>query len=267
MLNLTAPFLEELPHNLLVYIQPWLSGSLLIRLHRQTTGSILFEALLLLNIPLNLPSAFVHQSQYMRGFEDWFMDLAGNQRVAGALFDACVEVRMGYGARILDEVGQDVDIILTADDMGTQQSLQFSPATYRKLFKPRHKKYWELIRSKTSAPLMLHSCGDVHSILNDLIEIGIQILNPVQTRAVGMDPVYLKKEFGSRLAFWGGMDIQHVLPFGSPDDVRAEIKQLWETLGQGGGWVVCPSHNIQPEVPPENIVTMYRDAPQLTRYS
>ncbi len=139
--------------------------------------------------------------------------------------------------------------------------------TYRKLFKPRHKKYFDFIRSKSDAPLMMHTCGSVSAILNDLIEIGVQILNPVQTRALDMAPVYLKKTFGDRIAFWGGVDIQTVLPFGSPEDVRNEVKYLFETLGEGGGWVLCPSHNIQPEVPPQNIVAMYKGGMELGRYT
>jgi len=217
-------------------------------------------------IVLNLPSAFVHQSQYMRGFEDWFMDLAAAPKLAGAMFDACLEVKESFARVILDAVGRDVDILLTSDDMGTQQSLMFSPRMYRELFKPRHKKFFDFIRSMSDAPLMMHSCGSISAILDDLIEIGVQILNPVQTRAEGMDPAYLKKEFGDRIAFWGGMDIQNILPFGSPQDVRNEVKHLFETLGEGGGWVLCPSHNIQPEVPPENIVAMYEAGAEVARY-
>lgn len=217
-------------------------------------------------IVLNLPSAFVHQSQYMRGFEDWFMDLAANPSLAEAMFDACLEAKMASAEVILDAVGREVDILLTSDDMGTQRSVMFSPATYRKLFKPRHKRYFDFIRSKSDAPLMMHSCGSVSAILNDLIDIGVQILNPVQTHAKDMDPVYLKKTFGDRIAFWGGVDIQHVLPFGSPDDVRTEVRHLFETLGEGGGWVLCPSHNIQPEVPPQNIVAMYEAGLELGWY-
>lgn len=218
-------------------------------------------------IVLNLPSAFVHQSQYMRGFEDWFVDLAIDHKLAGAMFDACMEVKMETAGYILDAVGREVDVLLTSDDMGTQQSLMFSPGIYRELFKPRHRSFFDFIRSKSDAPLMMHTCGSVSAILNDLIEIGVQILNPVQTRAQGMDPLYLKKEFGDRIAFWGGVDIQTVLPFGSPEDVRNEVRHLFETLGEGGGWVLCPSHNIQPEVPPENIVAMYEAGAEVARYS
>jgi uroporphyrinogen decarboxylase len=104
-----------------------------------------------------------------------------------ALFDACMEVRMGYARNILREVGRDADIVVTADDMGTQQALQFSPTTYRKLFKPRQRKYFDLIHNLTDAPPLLHSCGSVYSILNGLVDIGVQILNPVQTHAANMD--------------------------------------------------------------------------------
>lgn len=213
-----------------------------------------------------VPSAFIHQSQYMRGFEDWFLDLAGNHAVAEAVFDAILESRMEQARRILTEVGKDADIVITGDDMGTQTALQFSPRTYRKIIKPRQKKYYDLIHGLTDAPLMLHSCGSLYEILPDLIEIGVQILNPVQTHATNMDPVRLKTEFGKNLTFWGGVDIQEVLPYGTPEQVRDEVKHLFETLGKGGGWVLGPSHNIQPEVPPENIIAMYRAGREVARY-
>ena len=217
-------------------------------------------------IVLNVPSAFVHQSQYMRGFEDWFMDLAADPKLAAALIDAILDIRMAWGAQILDAVGQDVDIILTSDDMGTQTGLQFSPRTYRQLLKPRHAKYWDMIHSKTNAPVMLHSCGSIYEIMPDFIDMGIQIINPVQTHAVNMQPEKLKKEFGAHLTFWGGVDIQEVMPFGSPEDVRNEVRYLFETLGKGGGWVLCPAHNLQPEIPPENIIALYQAGRELCRY-
>jgi uroporphyrinogen decarboxylase len=207
---------------------------------------------------LNLPSMFVHQSQYMRGFEDWFLDLAADPTVSEAIFDAVLEVKTGYAKRILETAGADADIVMTADDMGTQKALQFSPETFRRYFKPRMARYLEMIRGFTDAPILLHSCGSVYEIIDDLIEIGVNILNPVQTHAANMDPVRLKREFGDRLAFWGAMDIQKVLPFGTESEVEAEVRRLFEILGDGGGWVLGPSHNIQPEVPPENIAAMYR---------
>ena len=216
---------------------------------------------------LNLPSMFVHQSQYMRGFADWYLDLAAQPDITDALFDAVLEVRLGIAKRILETVGKDVDIVMTADDMGTQKALQFSPDHYRRFFKPRNAKFFDLIRRYTDAPILLHSCGSVYEIIGDLIDIGLQILNPVQTHAANMDPVLLKKEFGKHLAFWGGVDIQHVLPFGTVEEVKDEMKRLFETLGEGGGWVVGPCHNIQPEVPPDNIIAMYKTGRELCRYT
>jgi len=214
-----------------------------------------------------VPAPFIHQSQYMRGFEDWFMDLAADPKLSGALFDAILEERMTVASNILDVIGPHVDVIMTGDDMGTQNGLQFSPRTYRQLIKPRQKKFFDLVHSKTSAKMLLHTCGSVYPIINDFIEIGVDILNPIQRRAADMDPEKLKAEFGDRLVFWGGIDIQEVMPFGSPDDVRAEITYLFETLGTGGGWVLSCAHNILPEVPPENVATLYREAPKLARYA
>ena len=151
--------------------------------------------------------------------------------------------------------------------MGTQQTLLFSPRTYRKLIKPRHRKYFDLIRGMTDARLLFHSCGSVYSILNDFIEMGVQILNPVQTRAADMDPVKLKREFGDRLAFWGGIDTQEILPFGSTDDVRDHVRHLFETLGEGGGWVLSASPDFQPDAPPQNIAALFKDSPLITQYS
>ena len=207
---------------------------------------------------LNLPSMFVHQSQYMRGFEDWYLDLAAQPSLSEALFDAVLEVKMDYARQILESAASEADIVMTADDMGTQKGLQFSPDTFRKYFKSRMARYIEQIRSFTDVPILLHTCGSVYELIDDFIDIGVDILNPVQTHAANMDPKLLKRRFGRRIAFWGAVDIQQVLPFGSPAEVIEEVQQLFKILGEGGGWVLGPSHNIQPEVPPANIVAMYR---------
>lgn len=209
---------------------------------------------------LNLPSMFVHQSQYMRGFQDWYLDLAAQPSLSEALFDAVLEIKMGYATQILKVAGNQVDIVMTADDMGSQKSLQFSPDLYRRMFKPRNARYMDLIRRYSDAPILLHTCGSVFDIVDDLADIGVQILNPVQTRAANMAPELLKERFGNKMAFWGAVDIQHVLPFGDETEVRNEVQHLFRTLGAGGGWVISPSHNIQPEVPAKNLVTMYGEA-------
>ncbi len=211
-------------------------------------------------IALNLPSAFVHTSQYLRGFEDWFVDLAADPKLACALFDAVLEVSLAICRAILREIGDQVDVLVGSDDLGLQGGLMVSPETYRSLFKPRHEQYFRLMHEMSPAKVFFHSCGSVADIVGDLVDIGVEVLNPVQVTAAGMDPEVLKKAYRGRLAFWGAVDTQRVLPFGSLDEVRAEVERRIEALGSGGGYVLSAVHNIQPDVPVENVLTMYRHA-------
>jgi uroporphyrinogen decarboxylase len=133
-----------------------------------------------------------------------------------------------------------------------------SPEAYRKLVKPAQKKVWQFIKSRTKTYLFLHSCGSVRKFIPDWIELGLDILNPVQVAARDMDPKELKREFGKDLTFWGGgCDTQRVLTFGTPDDVEKEVRQRIAEFAPGGGFVFNQIHNIQPQVPPENIVRMF----------
>ena len=145
------------------------------------------------------------------------------------------------------------------DDLGTQSGLQVSPDFFRKTIKPRLKKYTDLIRThapKTS--IHMHSCGCIECILEDLIEIGIDVIHPVQVSARDMNPELLKKKYGDELCFWGGIDTQSILPKGKPEEVEKEVEHIVSTLGKNRGYVLGAVHNIQPDVPPENIVAMYR---------
>ena len=218
-------------------------------------------------IVVNMPAPVVHVSQFLRGFEDWYMDVVADPKLFEALLDACLEVNTSVLVEVLNAVGSDVDVIMTSDDIGTQIGMQCSPRHYRKYIKPRHARFFDIIHSATDAKLMFHTCGSVRPIIGDLIDIGVDVLNPVQPRAADMDPGELKREFGHCVSFWGGIDIQETLPFGSVTDVYAEVRQRFEELGQGGGWVLCPAHNIQPDVPPENIVALYRAGKEVGRYS
>lgn len=209
---------------------------------------------------LNLPSAFVHKTQYLRGFEDWFMDFALNPDLLAALFDAVLEVSLAICAHQLDEVGADVDVVLTADDLGVQRGLMMSPDAFRKLVKPRLARYFELIHAKSPARVLFHTCGSVVDIVGDLVDIGVDVLHPVQVSARGMDPVALKSEWGEVLAFWGAIDTQRTLCQGSVAEVRSEVERRIEVLGRGGGYVLGAVHNIQPDVPVENILAMYEHA-------
>jgi uroporphyrinogen decarboxylase len=144
------------------------------------------------------------------------------------------------------------------DDLGTQQALQISPRLYREVFKPRERMIFETVRKRSSLHVFLHSCGAIADILPDLIEAGVEIINPVQTSARGMDPARLKREFGKDLVFWGGgCDTQRVLPMGTPDEIDAHVRERIGVFATGGGFVFTQIHNIMPHVPPRNIEAMY----------
>ncbi len=207
-----------------------------------------------------LPPPFIHISQYLRGFEDWYCDFILSTDVMEALFDAVLEVTMEVARNILEEVGQDVDIVGCGDDMGAQSGLQVGHDHYLKYIKPRHRKYFRLVHDLSPGKLLLHSCGSVAGIIEDLNDIGVDILNPVQVTAKDMDPVELKKKFGGRMAFWGAMETQKILPKGSESDVRKMVEERIEQMGEGGGYVLSPCHNIQPDVPVENILAMLQHA-------
>lgn len=209
---------------------------------------------------LYLPSAFIHKTQYLRGFEDWFIDVVRDQRPICALFDAVLEVSMALAGEILAVAGHLVDVVNTSDDIGGQHGLLISPEAYRALIKPRQRAYFEFIRTRTPAPILFHSCGSIYDIMEDLIEIGVQAINPVQTQARGMQAERLARDFGDRICFWGGVDTQCVLPFGTPEEVRVEVARCIGDLGQAGGYVLAAVHNIQPEVPPENVIAMFEAA-------
>lgn len=209
---------------------------------------------------LALPAPFVHVSQYLRGFEDWYCDVALNTKILEALFDAVLEVTFQVAKNVLDEVGQEVDVVITADDLGAQQGLQFSREDYLKYVKPRHERYFRQVHDLSPARLLFHTCGSVAAIIEDMIEIGVDAINPVQVTAAGMDPVELKKKYRGRMAFWGGIDSQNTLPKGSVDDVKEMVEQRIVQMGKGGGYVLCAVHNIQPDVPLDNILAMFGHA-------
>jgi uroporphyrinogen decarboxylase len=209
---------------------------------------------------LNLPSGFVHISQYLRGFEDWFLDFAMNQKLMEALFDAVLDVNIGICDTVLQEVGCEVDILMASDDLGLQNSLIVSLDDYRKYIRPRHEKYFRKLHVLSPAKVFFHTCGSIVTIMDDLADIGVDVVHPVQVTAKGMDPADLKKRFGRRMCFWGAIDTQHVLPYGTPEQVEAEVERMIEILGVGGGYVLGAVHNIQPDVPTENVIAMFRRA-------
>ncbi|MCL4534631.1 MAG: uroporphyrinogen decarboxylase family protein [Bacteroidetes bacterium] len=215
---------------------------------------------------LAIPGGFVHTTQYLRGFEDWFMDLRANQKIAGALFDAAVEHHQATCVEALRQVGDMIDIVMCSDDVAHQRGPICHPDLYRSLIKPRQARLYKTVHSYTKAPMFYHTCGSVYKLLDDLIEVGVDILNPVQVAARDMDTARLKREFGDRLSFWGGIDTQWVLPQGTPADVRAEVDRRIADLAPGGGYVLNAVHNVQPDVPVENVLTMFQYAVERGRY-
>ena len=209
---------------------------------------------------LTLPAPFVHTSQYLRGFEDWYVDFILEPKKLETLFDAVLEVNLQIAKHQLKAVGQEVDIIICADDLGTQKSLQVSHEHYVRYIKPRHAKFFRQIHDLSPAKALFHTCGSVASIIDDLIEIGVDILNPVQPMAAGMNPIELKKKYRGKLALWGGTDAQQIFPRGSVSDVKRMVEDLVEGVGEGGGFVLSSCHNIQPDVPLENVLALFQHA-------
>jgi uroporphyrinogen decarboxylase len=218
-------------------------------------------------VVLSLGATVLHTSQYMRGFEGWFLDMALRQDFMGALMDKIVDVHVRTIRNIFHEIDGDmVDIAYIADDIAGDRGLMFSPESYRTILKPRTKKIIDQIKEFTDAKIMYHTCGAVHSLINDLIEIGVDILNPVQTSATGMDTKRLKNDFGDKISFWGGIDTRRVLPRGTVEEVREEVKNVIRNLAPGGGYVLNFVHNAQPDVKPENICEMFEAGKKYGKY-
>lgn len=202
----------------------------------------------------------------LRGPEQFFMDMLLNKPFVKALFEKLTDLLVKFYKNYLDAVGDYIDVIMVSDDLGGENGPLISPELYRELLKPFQKKLWQSIKNNTEAYLFHHSCGSVYRVIPDLIEIGVDILNPVQVAAKDMDTKRLKEEFGNKIAFWGGIDTQRVLPFGSPEDVENEVIKRIADLAPGGGYVLTAVHNIQAGVRPENICMMYEAARKYGRY-
>ncbi len=202
----------------------------------------------------------------LRGMQQFYMDMALDRDFIHALLDRTLELHLKFLDKILSACGQYLDVVIQGGDLAGQQTTLMSPADYREFIKPRQAKAIELIRSRTKAKIFWHCCGAVSSLIPDFIDIGIDILNPVQVRAHGMDAQKLKADFGDRIAFWGGVDSQQVLPSGSPADVEAEVRHLIRAMAPGGGLVICSVHNIQADVPPDNVLALYDSVGKWGRY-
>lgn len=219
------------------------------RLHETTDCAVI----------LNLWLGVVHASQFIRGYAEWLEDLLLRPKFVEALLDRIAGIWVEATTRALQECGDSVDLVQFGDDIGTQRGSLMRPELYRKLVKPAQARLFAAARS-TGKPLVFHTCGSVVSLIPDLIETGVDALNPVQVAAAGMDTARLKSEYGRDLSFWGAIDSQRVLPQGSVADVREEVRRRLDHLNHDGGYVLCGVHNLQADVPPENVVAMYEAA-------
>lgn len=205
---------------------------------------------------------------YMRGLERWFMDTIENPEFCESLLDKVLKYWIDFETGLLGEIGDLVDVVMIGDDLAGQYGPLFSPDFYRRIVKPRQKKLVHHIKSQTDAKIWYHTCGACNEYIPDLIDNGIDILNPVQISAKDMDPCTLKADYGTQLVFWGGgIDSQHTLPFSTVQDVRDEVQKNLAYFKPGGGYVFNNVHNIQHGVPPENIVALYDAAYEFGFYN
>lgn len=199
--------------------------------------------------------------QFLRRIDQFLMDLAGDRARVSRFLDRLTERHIRALEQTLDAIGDCIDLIQMGDDMGLQTGPQISPRMYRELLKPRHREIYAVVKRKSRAKVFLHSCGSIAALIPDLIDIGVDVINPVQTSAADMDPGYLKREFGKDITFWGGgCDTQEVLPHGTAEQIDAHVRDRIATLAPGGGFVFCQVHNVMPNVPPENAAVMYQAA-------
>lgn len=204
---------------------------------------------------------------YMRGLENLFIDMIDQPEILEAIIDRTLEFWLGWFRLFLDEVGDVVDVIMIGDDLAGQNGPLFPPRIYRSIVKPRHKRLVQYIKSRTKAKIWYHSCGSLGEYIPDLLDNGIDILNPVQISARDMEPGKLKKTYGDKLVFWGGgIDSQHVLPGATPEEVREHVRVNMEAFKPGGGYVFNNVHNIQADIPPENVLALFDAALEFGGY-
>jgi uroporphyrinogen decarboxylase len=195
---------------------------------------------------------------FLRRMDNFLMDLMCDPDNVARLLDELLKRHLATLEKVCVSVGDIVDIIRFGDDLGMTSGPFMDPAIYRELFKPRHKILCDYVKSHSTMHMFIHSCGSISDLMPDMIEAGIEIFNPVQTNARNMTPEFLKKEFGKDCTFWGGgIENVGVLNHGSKQQIRDQVFERMEIFSTGGGFVFNTVHNILPDVPPENIVTMF----------
>lgn len=204
---------------------------------------------------------------YLRGTEQFLMDLMIEKDFAHALLDRIMDVFIGFYDVMLSEVGRYLDIVYWAEDFGSQTSMLISEDLYVEFFKDRHRKIFEFIKSRAPrAKILFHSCGAIYPLIKHFVDIGVDILNPLQPLAAGMDTGKIKKEFGGRICFLGAIDIQEALP-GTIEQVEEEVKTRISEMAGGGGYILAPANYIQNNTPAENVIHLVECVKKYGRYS
>jgi len=206
-----------------------------------------------------VPAPFLKYPKGIRDVEEWYVSTVLRFDYVHEVFRRQCEIALANLAKIYDAVGDRVDaVFITGTDFGAQHGPFISPRAYRRLYQPFHRKVNGWVHEHTPWKTFIHSCGSVAALLQDIVEAGFDILNPVQCSAAGMDPQTLKDRYGAKLTFWGGgVDTQKTLPFGTPDEVRREVRQRIAIFNRGGGFVFNTVHNVQANTPRENLVALY----------
>jgi uroporphyrinogen decarboxylase len=217
---------------------------------------------------VSAPLMVMTQAQGMRGLEQFMLDTVLNSSLLEYLMDKILGIQLEMSRRLLEEIDPYMDVIVIGDDLSHQGGITYSPEMYRRLFKPRHRKIMRVLKEEFGdAKVLYHCCGGVEPLLPDLIDLGIDAINPVQVSAKGMgDTKKIKAKYGRHLTFWGGIDTQWILPFGTPAEVRNEVRRRIEDLAPEGGFILGAVHNIRPEIKPENICALYEAALEYGRY-
>jgi len=217
----------------------------------------------------SLGAGIFEMSCRIRGYEEFYSDLMINPNLACKLMDKFLELKIRFYETASEQIGEYVQFVREGDDIAGQNSLLISPDIYRKYVKPRHKELFEAQRKIFPDPfyVFFHSDGAIYDLIPDFIEIGVDVLNPVQTNIKGMNIKRLKKNFGNEIVFWGaGVNTQQTLPRANPEKVKREVRERIQILAPGGGFIFCTIHNIQDDVPPENIVAMWETFQELRDY-
>jgi uroporphyrinogen-III decarboxylase len=232
-----------------------------IRLNQETGKAVLanFGGTAFGDIAL-VPAPFLKNPKGIRDITEWYISTVTRQDYLLVIFERQCEIALANLERMYEAVGNLVHVVfMTGTDFGMQTGLLTSPEIYQKLYKPFHQKLNDWVHTHTQWKTFIHSCGSVVDLIPDFIEAGFDAFNPVQTSAAGMSPRGLKDRFGDRLVFWGGgIDTQGALPFGTPEEIRQQVKERVEIFSPGGGFVFNTVHNVQAGIPQENLLALYQ---------